>query len=201
MKTEPSALTVALLITLFLPATSFAHEGHSHALSRQTQLKIVRLNTEVPKYHLVVQRRSTAETNRPELATLFDAFKDKVNVRFDRGYLFVESNGMPDHSMMTGVTAWQQQVPLPQAVDLAMAGLRARLGDHAAHNPVMVRVNRGFWSTRMRSISTTTRLSAATKLSAKQQRHSPDTTRITMANSAKVNSADAVDHEVRWVGS
>jgi Ca2+-binding EF-hand superfamily protein len=115
MKMGPSSPTVALLITLFLPATSFAHEGHSHAPSRQTQLKIVRLNTEAPKYNLVVQRRSATETDRPELATLFDAFKDKVNVRFDRDFLFVESNGMPDHSMMTGITAWQQQVPLPQS--------------------------------------------------------------------------------------
>ncbi|MCP4788040.1 MAG: YHYH protein [Fuerstiella sp.] len=103
------------IVLMTIPATSFAHEGHSHALSPGTQLKIVRLNTEAPKYHLVVQRRSTAETNRPELATLFDAFKDKVNVRFDRDYLFVESNGMPDHSMMIGITAWQQQVPLPQS--------------------------------------------------------------------------------------
>ncbi|MEO2016770.1 MAG: phospholipid-binding protein, partial [Fuerstiella sp.] len=105
---------MAIVLTA-IPATSFAHEGHSHAPSRQTQLKIVRLNTEAPKFHPVVQRRSTTETNRPELATLFDAFKDKVKVRFDRDYLFVESNGMPDHSMMTGITAWQQQVPLPQS--------------------------------------------------------------------------------------
>ena len=29
-------------------------------------------------------------------------------------YLYIESNGMPEHPMMIGITAWQQQVPLPQ---------------------------------------------------------------------------------------
>lgn len=91
-----------------------AHEGHSHAPSPQAQQKIIRLNTEAPKLHFVVQRQP-AETVRPDLAKLFDPFKDKVSVRFDRDFLFVESNGMPDHSMMTGITAWQQQVPLPQS--------------------------------------------------------------------------------------
>lgn len=45
----------------------------------------------------------------------FEPFKDKVKVRADDRYLHVESNGMPDHRMMVGITAWQQQVPIPQA--------------------------------------------------------------------------------------
>jgi Ca2+-binding EF-hand superfamily protein len=106
--------TFVLLAAILFPTMLLAHEGHSHAPSPQTQQKIIRLNTEVPKLHLVVQRR-TAETVRPDLAKLFDPFKDKVSVRFDRDFLYVESNGMPDHSMMTGITAWQQQVPLPQS--------------------------------------------------------------------------------------
>lgn len=38
----------------------------------------------------------------------------KVKVRHDDRYYYVESDGMPDHRMMVGITAWQQQVPLPQ---------------------------------------------------------------------------------------
>ncbi len=106
--------TFVLLAAILSPTVLLAHEGHSHAPSPQAQKKIIRLNTEAPKLHFVVQRR-TAETVRPDLAKLFDPFKDKVSVRFDRDFLFVESNGMPDHSMMTGITAWQQQVPLPQS--------------------------------------------------------------------------------------
>jgi hypothetical protein len=35
-------------------------------------------------------------------------------VRWDDTFLLVESNGLPAHSMMVGITAWQQQVPIPQ---------------------------------------------------------------------------------------
>ncbi len=106
--------TIAITMLLVFSNVALAHEGHSHAPSPQTQQKIIRLNTEQPKYQLVVQRQ-TAESHQPELAKLFDPFSDKVKVRFDRDFLFVESSGMPDHPMMTGITAWQQQVPLPQS--------------------------------------------------------------------------------------
>ncbi len=32
----------------------------------------------------------------------------------DDNYFYLESTGMPTHKMMVGITAWQQQVPLPQ---------------------------------------------------------------------------------------
>jgi hypothetical protein len=38
----------------------------------------------------------------------------KLDLRADGEFLYVGSNGMPDHNMMVGITAWQQQVPLPQ---------------------------------------------------------------------------------------
>ena len=75
--------------------------------------KIERLNTAPRTIHFVMQK-ATAEGTKPKLASLFSAFGHKVNVRFDREFLYVESNGMPDHPMMTGITAWQQ-VPIPQA--------------------------------------------------------------------------------------
>lgn len=52
----------------------------------------------------------------PEMARAFDAFvKTKaIKTRWDRDYFYVESNGIPEHQMMVGITAWQQQVPLPQ---------------------------------------------------------------------------------------
>ena len=48
------------------------------------------------------------------LADALLPFAPRVNVRWDERFLFVESNGMPAHNMMIGITAWQQQVPLPQ---------------------------------------------------------------------------------------
>jgi phosphatidylethanolamine-binding protein (PEBP) family uncharacterized protein len=54
------------------------------------------------------------DTSRPAIADAFAPFASTVNVRWDRDFLFVESNGIPDHPMMVGIRAWQQQVPLPQ---------------------------------------------------------------------------------------
>ncbi len=50
----------------------------------------------------------------PKQAAAFEAFAPRVSVRWDERFLFVESNGMPAHNMMVGITNWQQQVPLPQ---------------------------------------------------------------------------------------
>lgn len=37
-----------------------------------------------------------------------------IKWRQDEQYYYLESDGMPVHQMMVGITAWQQQVPLPQ---------------------------------------------------------------------------------------
>lgn len=51
--------------------------------------------------------------NAPQTAKAFLPFT-KLDLRADDEFLYVGSNGLPDHSMMVGITAWQQQVPLPQ---------------------------------------------------------------------------------------
>jgi len=52
----------------------------------------------------------------PEIAQAFQAFVKlkAIKTRWDERYFYVESKGLPDHRMMVGITAWQQQVPLPQ---------------------------------------------------------------------------------------
>ncbi len=59
-------------------------------------------------------RHYAAQSNRPAAADPFDAYAPKVRTRWDAKYLYVESDGMPDHPLMTGIKAWQQQVPVPQ---------------------------------------------------------------------------------------
>ena len=45
----------------------------------------------------------------------FEAFRaDGVSVRAEGDFLLVDSTAFPRHPMMVGITAWQQQVPLPQ---------------------------------------------------------------------------------------
>ena len=53
----------------------------------------------------------------PGIAAAFDAFvkKNAIKTRWDQDFFYVESNGIPDHAMMAGITSWQQQVPLPQS--------------------------------------------------------------------------------------
>lgn len=58
--------------------------------------------------------RQQAHTDRPTMAAAFNPYSPKVKTRWDEKYLYVESDGLPDHSMMIGIRAWQQQVPLPQ---------------------------------------------------------------------------------------
>jgi len=48
------------------------------------------------------------------LHDIFAKFTPKVSTRRDARTLWVESDGLPAHRMMVGITAWQQQVPLPQ---------------------------------------------------------------------------------------
>jgi len=48
------------------------------------------------------------------IAEIFRPFAPNVRVRWDKDYFYVESDGFPNHRMMAGITAWQQQVPIPQ---------------------------------------------------------------------------------------
>ena len=54
------------------------------------------------------------QTDPNEMDLAFIAFKPSINTFWDATYFHVESKGIPDHEMMTGITAWQQQVPIPQ---------------------------------------------------------------------------------------
>lgn len=57
----------------------------------------------------------TVPANNPaQMTAAFAPFSSHVTTHFDSQWFYVESDGMPDHSMMTGITSWQQQVPTPQ---------------------------------------------------------------------------------------
>ncbi|MBL8755751.1 MAG: metallophosphoesterase [Planctomycetes bacterium] len=50
----------------------------------------------------------------PAQVKAFAKFLDRVKLRWDEVWLYIESNGLPDHEMMTKIRTWQQQVPLAQ---------------------------------------------------------------------------------------
>ena len=82
----------------------FAHDDGS---VRARELLFVQAPSGLPNGGGVVPQR-------PVQAAVFAAFAPGVRLRWDARFLFVESNGLPTHKMMVGITAWQQQVPLPQ---------------------------------------------------------------------------------------
>jgi len=57
-------------------------------------------------------------SNDPWQAAIYKLFAPSVKTHWDSQWLYVESDGLPhaplDFTMMVGITAWQQQVPLPQ---------------------------------------------------------------------------------------
>jgi hypothetical protein len=58
----------------------------------------------------------TLTTSPTEIDAAFAPYKSStVKTRWDENYFYVESNGIPLHTMMVGITNWQQQVPTPQA--------------------------------------------------------------------------------------
>lgn len=60
-------------------------------------------------------RLASTTTDPLWMDSAFAYFKPSINTFWDTTYFRVESKGIPTtHSMMTGITAWQQQVPIPQ---------------------------------------------------------------------------------------
>ena len=61
--------------------------------------------------------KTTAVDVPPNNVSLMQSFFEKfdgVKTNADENYLYVSSDGLPDHEMMTGITNWQQQVPIYQ---------------------------------------------------------------------------------------
>ncbi|MEO6784509.1 MAG: YHYH protein [Chthoniobacteraceae bacterium] len=107
-----------LLITLGAAGTAPGHdsttgEEHAHYDWTVKPPEFFLAQANVPQNRAPVGDRMV-RTNRPAQAAVFEAFAPKVSVRWDEKFLFVEGNGLPSHKMMVGITAWQQQVPLPQ---------------------------------------------------------------------------------------
>lgn len=78
----------------------------------------------------------------PELLSAFEPFvqRKEIKTRWDNNFFYVESDGIPDHKMMVGITSWQQQVPLPQSY----------FGENAWRIPLVPKVAKSPMSTKNR---------------------------------------------------
>lgn len=63
---------------------------------------------------MAIGAQAQVDKKSPSIQKHFEPFKDKLELRVNDDYLYVGSNAFPDHPMMVGIRAWQQQVPLPQ---------------------------------------------------------------------------------------
>jgi len=70
----------------------------------------------------------------------FDEFASTVKVMQEGSWWLVESNGLPAHGMMRGITSWQQQVPVAQPYSGANAW-RIPVRAVPAANPVSARTS------------------------------------------------------------
>ena len=80
-----------------------------HAAKNEGEIKPVQVASTASTLNLA----AATAANAPVAAKPFLAFQ-RLELKWDKDFLFVGSNGLPDHNMMVGITAWQQQVPLPQ---------------------------------------------------------------------------------------
>ncbi|MFO0909462.1 MAG: YHYH protein [Isosphaeraceae bacterium] len=76
--------------------------------------EIAQLNDGATPWLLARRDDGPAGREPPPIYQAFRPFADTLKLRWDDEAFFVESNGLPDHRMMVGIRAWQQQVPLPQ---------------------------------------------------------------------------------------
>lgn len=113
MKTLPALLLFSTSLAAHDLATTDREALRAHILE---EWKRERCMTEVASTASPLQLAAASAANAasaPRTAKAFLPFP-RLDLRADGDFLYVGSNGLPDHSMMVGITAWQQQVPLPQ---------------------------------------------------------------------------------------
>lgn len=76
--------------------------------------KINQIQNEKLNFNNLNKNIKIQTTDPLKIDSAFLPFKHKVRTSWDENYFYVESNGLPEHLMMKGITGWQQQVPIPQ---------------------------------------------------------------------------------------
>jgi phosphatidylethanolamine-binding protein (PEBP) family uncharacterized protein len=99
-----------------VPLVELDRDERSYVQQRLSQIR-----TAVSTLDVMAQATQRGESPRaqaiPTAASHFLPFvqRKSITTRWDERFLYVESKGIPSHPMMVGITAWQQQVPVPQA--------------------------------------------------------------------------------------
>ena len=118
MKLARSRCVVAIAWLLLHVATSdtaMAHPWHRHGRDDHNTAQ-QQAPPPVSSRFLLTANAKPKRAEANDIAKAFEPFVDlkAISIRSDDRYLYVEGNGIPDHPLMVGIRAWQQQVPLPQ---------------------------------------------------------------------------------------
>lgn len=85
------------------------------ALNRQHAFHLVALNQPMQDSDRKAEKgKPTKQDSMPAIGEHFKPFEKLLQLRWDKDFLYVGSNGLPEHLMMVGIRSWQQQVPIPQ---------------------------------------------------------------------------------------
>ncbi|EGF25197.1 YHYH protein [Rhodopirellula baltica] len=79
-------------------------------LNRQHAIRLVAVNQPVQ----ASSKNGATNETMPAIGAHFEPFEKLLRLRWDKDFLYVGSNGLPEHPMMIGIRSWQQQVPIPQ---------------------------------------------------------------------------------------
>ena len=85
-------------------------------LNRQAAVEIGQFRQHTQPAQPALAKTVSAEKKMPmpTIGDHFMPFEKLLELDWDENYLYVGSNGLPEHPMMIGITSWQQQVPIPQ---------------------------------------------------------------------------------------
>ena len=83
-----------------------------HILPSATDAPFLSAAATVPSPAQDFSRR--LDPSAPPQARAFAPFAESLDIKWDERFVIVGTDAMPDHQMMKGITAWNQQVPLPQ---------------------------------------------------------------------------------------
>lgn len=98
-----------------LPLSKLSRSDQDYVADRLARIRAV-IDAPILLAQAGQRDRAAKPTLSPRIATYFDPFVKlkAIQTRWDDRFFYVESNGIPAHQMMVGITAWQQQVPIPQ---------------------------------------------------------------------------------------
>ena len=109
--------TVMMVVSLLAASVVRAHPWHrNEADGHDADTSQPTMSDQAPSSALRLIAATKTDTAPVAITDAFAPFVDRgeITTRRDDQWFFIESDGIPDHPMMIGIRAWQQQVPLPQ---------------------------------------------------------------------------------------